>query len=253
MKNDTTLKTETSIPIMHTIRRKQKDMTPIQLNIAYYVLSQPAKVVKMSISNLAMETGAKSESSVVRFYRTLGFASYHDFKVTLATEIAGKSFYHTYEDITINDDLKTIKQKIFQGAMKTLDENISALDDATLMKAVEIIENAKRLFFIGYASSGAVAYDAFLKFSGMGFYCQFSTDSYINAMLLSYPNEVDVVICISHSGESKDIVIPIQAAKPLAKIIAITGFPDSHLGKIADVCISTISEEMNYRTDVMVS
>jgi RpiR family carbohydrate utilization transcriptional regulator len=72
-------------------------------------------------------------------------------------------------------------------------------------------------------------------------------------MLLSDPNEGDVVICISHSGESKDIVIPIQAAKPLAKIIAITGFPDSHLGKIADVCISTISEEMNYRTDVMVS
>ena len=54
----------------------------------------------MSITELTHKTGTKSESTIVRFYRQLGFDSYHDFKVTLATEIAGNSFYHTFEDIT---------------------------------------------------------------------------------------------------------------------------------------------------------
>ena len=41
-------------------------------------------------------------------------------------------------------------------------------------------------------------------------------------------------------------------AKP-AKVIALTGSSDSHLSRIADVCMTTISEEVTYRTDAMVS
>lgn len=228
-------------------------MTPVQANIGRFVLSEPAKVIKMSISNLASSTGAKSESSVVRFYRILGFESYHDFKVSLATEIAGKSFYQTFDNITVNDDTEVIKQKIFQGAMKTLDENRISLSDSILTQAVEIIEKAARLIFLGYASSGTIAYDAYFKFSGLGYNCFFSMDSHINAIVLSNSQEGDVVLCISHSGESKDVVIPVKSAKPRARIISITGYPDSHLGKISDICIPIISEEMNYRTDAMVS
>ena len=83
--------------------------------------------------------------------------------------------------------------------------------------------------------------------------CHFSRDAHINAVILAEPQAGDVIFCISYSGESKDVVIPVKRAKPTAKVIALTGFPDSPLGKIADVCITTISEEVNYRTDVMLS
>ncbi len=241
------------IAVLVSIRKKLKEMTPTQQQIAQFVLNQPADVIKMSISQLAMETGTKSESSVVRFYRFLGFSGYHDFKVTLATEIAGKSFYHTYEDITIDDDLGAIKQKIFQGAMKTLHENLGAIQDRVLMDAVSLIEDARRLIFLGYANSGSVARSAFFKFSRLGLNCHYSADPHINAVILVEPQKGDVIFCISYSGESKDVVIPVEKVKPFAKVIALTGFPDSPLGKIADVCISTVSEEMNYRTDVMIT
>lgn len=242
-----------SVPVISTIQRKFKRMTPIQRKIAKFILSQPSRIVKMSIIQLAMETGARSESSIVRFYRILGFTGYHDFKVALATEIAGKSFYYTYDDITIKDDIKTIKQKIFKGAMNTLHENLTSTREDNLLKAVELIESAERLIFIGYAASGAVAMDAFFKFLRLGFNCHFFLDSHINAIILSEPKKSDVIFCISHSGESKDVVIPVERTKPLAKIIALMGNSDSPLGKIADVCISIVSEEMNYRNDAMVS
>ena len=69
----------------------------------------------MSISELAEATGNKSESSIVRFYRVLGFSGYHDFKVALATEIAGKSFYHTYTELDSDDSVDDIKKKIYNA------------------------------------------------------------------------------------------------------------------------------------------
>ncbi len=240
-------------PVLSLIRINLNKMTPKQKHIAQYILKQPQKVIKISISQLASESGAKSESSVVRFYRLLGFSGYHDFKVSLATEIAGKSFYRTYEDITENDDVETIKRKIFQGAIKTLDENLSVLKREILEKAVDLIENSNRLLFLGYATSAAVAMNAFFKFSRLGMNCHFSQDPHINAVILAEPREGDVAFGVSYSGESKDIVIPLKNAKPFVKIIALTGVADSPLGKIADVCIATVSEEMNYRTDAMIT
>jgi RpiR family carbohydrate utilization transcriptional regulator len=213
----------------------------------------PDKVIKMSITQLAQETGARSESSIVKFYRTLGFSGYHDFKVTLATELAGTSFYHTYEDITAEDSIEEIKRKIFRGAEQTLRENLVALKEGTLLKAVELLENAKRILFLGYASSAAIAYDLYFMFNRLGFTCHFSMDSHTNAVALTEARPGDVIFCVSYSGESKDVVIPVKEAKPPAKVIALTGYADSPLGKIADVCIATVSEEMNYLTDAMVS
>ena len=241
------------MPVLSTIRMKLNKMTLMQQEIAKFILGNPSKVINMSITQLATACGVKSESSIVRFYRTLGFSGYHDFKVSLATEIAGKTFYHTYSDITENDDVETIKEKIFQGAIQTLNENLQLPNADLFLEAIDLIENARRLFFLGYAVSGAVALQAYFRFSRLGLQCHFSQDPHINAVILAEPAEGDLLLCISHSGESRDMVEPVKRARPPAKVIALTGSPDSHLGRIADVCIATISEEVNYRTDVMVS
>jgi DNA-binding MurR/RpiR family transcriptional regulator len=247
------LQKDGAILIISSIRRALKKMPPTQKKIANYIIKNPQKVIKISISQLAMESGAKSESSVVRFYRLLGFSGYHDFKVSLATEIAGKSFYFSYDDITEDDDINAIKKKIFLGAIKTLDENQAVLSQELLEKAVVTIENANRLIFLGFATSASVAMSASFSFSRLGIDCYFSQDPHINAIRLTEPQEGDVIFAISFSGESKDVVIPIEQAKPIVKVIALTGVADSPLSKLADVSIVTVSEEMNYRTDAMIT
>lgn len=221
---------------------------------ARQLLAQAAEVVRMSISALAMQTGARSESSIVRFYRTFGFSGYQDFKVSLATELAGQAvIYRANEDITIDDDVEAIKRKILAGAIDILQENISQMQAGAIEQAVQLLFESKRVILLGFASSASIAYDAQFMFSVLGLNCFFTTDPHVNAVLLSSARQGDVVLCISHSGESKDVVVPAQDGKPWAKIIAITGHADSSLAKIADVSIVTFSEEMNYRTDAMVS
>jgi RpiR family transcriptional regulator, carbohydrate utilization regulator len=235
------------------LRARSAEMTPALRKIADYVLANPDSAFRMSITELARRTETKSESTVVRFYRHLGFSSYHDFKVTLATELAGKRFFHTFEDVTSDDSIELLMQKFFAGAQQTLQMNAAALDPRKVEKAVTILEGANRIILLGQATSAAVAMDAYFKFSILGLNCHISADPHVNSVILADPRPGDVVFCVSQSGESKDVVTPVERCKPIAKVIVVTGAPESPLSELADVVLSTVSEERNYRTDAIIS
>jgi RpiR family carbohydrate utilization transcriptional regulator len=238
-------------PVLSNISAKMENMTKMQVKIANYVQKNPHQVIKLTISDLAAVTGSKSESAIVRFYKVLGFSGYHEFKVSLATEIAGKSYYHTYSDLTENDTIHDVKEKIFNGIIKTLHENYSLISDELLEAGADLLANAKRIFFIGYGQSGNLCANAAFKFMRLGYECYYNQDNHYNSIHLTEPREGDVLFCISFSGLSKDVVLPAKESKPVAKIIALTESKKSPLGKIADICFPTHTEELNYRTDIM--
>ena len=243
------------VDILAEIKRKLGELPTIQQQIASYIIEHPQDVVRMSISHLAMETGAKSEASIVKFYRTLGFSGYHDFKVTLATQIAGNSFHRpdTETEIQVHDDVASIRKKIFLSSMHVLEENNNTIDDEVLNKTVAIMEQAKRVIILGYGTSAVAAYDLFVKLSRLGIDCHFSLDSHVNALILADPREGDVVFAISYSGESRDVVLQAEQVRGIAKVIALTGETDSPLAGVAHVCIMVKSFETAYRLDAMVS
>jgi RpiR family carbohydrate utilization transcriptional regulator len=207
----------------------------------------------MSISDLASASGSKSESAIVRFYKVLGFSGYHEFKVTLATEIAGKSYYHAYSDLTENDTTHDVKEKVFNGLVKTLHENHTLITDELLEEAVNLVVESKRIFFLGYGQSGNICANGKFKFMRLGFECHHSFDSHYNSIQLSDPRPGDVIFCVSFSGLTKDVVEPAKECRPVAKIIAFTGSKKSALGQVADVCFATHTDELNYRTDVLMA
>jgi DNA-binding MurR/RpiR family transcriptional regulator len=253
---ETTVVSPASGPLglLQGLAAKLETLTPVQRRIANYILENPRMAVRMSISNLAERSGAKSEASVVKLYRSLGFTGYHDFKVTLATEVAGRAINQVDEgaEITLDDDIAGIKRKIFSSGIRVLTKTMETLDPDLLSQAIELLVNARRIVVLGYGTSVVVAYDAFIKFSRVGLDCLYTEDSHINALVLAEPREGDILFCISQSGESKDVVIPPDSLKPRIPIIAITGFPDSPLGKIADICFTVDSRETAFRTDAMI-
>jgi DNA-binding MurR/RpiR family transcriptional regulator len=240
---------------LQAIREKLSGLPQIQQQIAQFILEHPQDVVRMSISHLAMSTGAKSEASIVKFYRSLGFSGYHDFKVTLATEIAGRSF-HSPDDfnrISMDDDISSIRNKIFQSSMHVLEANNNSIDDSVLSRTIDMLQAAKRVIILGYGTSAVAAYDLFVKLSRLGIDCHYSLDSHVNALVLAEPREGDVIFAISYSGESRDVVYQAERVRGMAKVIALTGEADSPLAGISDVCIAVRSFETAFRTDAMVS
>jgi RpiR family carbohydrate utilization transcriptional regulator len=241
------------IPIVLRIKSKLGDMTPQQRKIADFLLKSPEAPIRKSITQLALEIGVKSEASIVRFYRMLGLSGYHDFKVTLAQETAGRAFYHSYEDVTVDDSVETVIYKIFHGAALTLQANMKTGYTERYTKARDLLLSAKRIVFLGYATSASIASYAFFRFTDLGFNCHFSTDSHVNATLLAQLHPGDIVLAISHSGETRDITLPLEKLHGGVPIIAITGYEQSTLCRLAQISLVTLSDETNYRTDAMTS
>lgn len=241
--------------ILAAIREDLEHLPQIQQQIAGYILENPKEVVRMSISHLAMKTGAKSEASIVKFYRSLGFSGYHDFKVTLATEIAGQSFHSPddFTQISVGDDISAIRNKIFHSSIHVLEANNNSVDDAIISKTVDLLKAAKRVIILGYGTSAVAGYDLYVKLSRLGMNCHYSLDAHVNALILAEPREGDVLFAISYSGESRDVVLQAERVRGIAKIIALTGEADSPLAEIADICIAVRSFETSFRTDAMVS
>ena len=237
--------TQTKVSVTDLIHKHYNEMTNTQKKIANFVLQNTSSVIHMSISDLTKNSGAKSESAIVRFYKRIGFSGYHNFKVNLTMQLAGNTFYHSIDDLNKDDDISSIRLKILNGCIKTFQDNIVSLSDIELTKAANLINSSKRLIFIGYAISGNIASIANFMFTRLGFSCIYSPDSHFNAVLLTDLHPGDVIFCISNSGESKDVILPLSNSKDIVKIISITSSRESPLGKISDICLETISEEVN--------
>jgi RpiR family transcriptional regulator, carbohydrate utilization regulator len=242
------------LPTLLKISETYNTMTRTQKKIGDYVYNNPAAVVKSSITELSVITGVKSEASIVRFYRLLGFKSYKEFKICIAQELAGRTFYHSYEDINLDDSPSEVKKKIFSGAISTLLTNEQYDNVQSYIDAHNLIAQAGRIIFLGYAASAAMCYYAYFRFIELGYNCHFFTDSHINAAVLTKPHPKDLIFCISHSGETQDLITALdKIAHKDVSVILITSSENSTLAKLADVVLLTKGDETNIATDAMSS
>lgn len=241
-------------PTLYKIKEEYGNMSRSLRKIGAYILENPSSIVKSTITELSDKTGVKSEASIVRFYRHLGFSGYKEFKIQVAQELAGHTFYHSFEDINISDSPNEVKHKIFSGAISTLIANSQTQNINRFEHARDLIYKSKRIIFLGYAASAAICYYAYFRFIELGFNCHFFADTHINAAVLANPDPGDLLFCISNSGETRDLIEPIERITPIKPpIILITGHENSSLGKLANVVIPIQSEETNIATDAMSS
>jgi len=239
-------------PTIQKIRDLYGTMTRTQKKISDLILDNPSIVLKSSITELCNMAEVKSEASMVRFYRVLGFNGYKEFKIQMAQELADRTFYHSYEDINIDDSPSEIKDKIFRSSITTLNTNMHLDNEIAYEQACDMILHANRIIFLGYAASAAICYYAYFRFIELGFNCNFTADSHINAAVLARPNPNDLIFCISHSGETRDLITPLEKiAHKDIPIILVTGSEKSTLARLSDVVILTRSEETNIVTDAM--
>ncbi|OAA27118.1 transcriptional regulator [Kosmotoga arenicorallina S304] len=228
--------------------------TKTEKKIADYVMKKPQKVLELSISDLCNEVGAKSEASVVKFYRKIDLESFQQFKVLLAQNIANDPVQLLYEDVSLDDDVNSIVEKTFKASARAVLDSLKKLDIKALEKAVELFSKASFVIFFGYGASAAVALDAYHKFVRIGKKSIFSNDSHINAMQLAQCGPDDLFVVISHSGETKELIELVdQALENGIKVVGITGNPHSTIARKVTVCLSTFTREMRFRTDAMTS
>ncbi len=111
-------------------------------------------------------------------------------------------------------------------------ELISDFEKENLVNTLlEARKEGKRVFIMGAGRSGLVAKAFAMRLLHLGF-----SVYVIGETILPPMNKGDILIAVSGSGRTKTVVAVAEAAKSLgAKVIALTTYPDSPLGKLADV------------------
>lgn len=160
--------------VFSMIREHYDEMTLAQKRLADYILKNPDEAVQASISELTQKASLKSEASIVRFYRTLGFTGFRDFKIQMAQDQASRTFYHSTEDLKKDDSMHDVRVKFFSTSISCLAASIEVQSDADYEKAMSMICDARRIILTGFGASAALCYYMLFRLTELGFNCMFS-------------------------------------------------------------------------------
>lgn len=211
-------------------------------NIADFVFQHSREMVNLTIEELAQSTGS-SIATVIRFCKKLGLEGFKDLKNIVVQELLeynGEDSTEGLYQVNPNDNIKAVKEKVFHGANRILDETLSILDDAELQRAVDSISQATLLQIIGVGNSGIVAQYAYSKFFRIGIATSMSLDPYFLKMQSALLDETKVLLAVSSSGHTKTTVEAGKLAKEAgAKVISLSDFAITPLTKISDIKLFT--------------
>lgn len=223
--------------ILDTIGALHNSLTKTEKKIAATILASPELFSQSSLSELAQQLDV-GEATFIRFCRTIGFRGFTDFKLELAIELATREKeHHTLldTDISAADDAPSIAAKLQSTMNKVLTETINLLDFVTLDVIVKKMIAAKRIFLFGVGSSGITAEDAKNKFMRIGLQVDATSNNHFMYMQAALMNKDDVVIGISHSGYSTEVIESLNIAKKNgATTIALTHNLRSPITQVAD-------------------
>lgn len=241
--------------VLATIRKDLPTYPTTQKNIGAYILDHSHEAVKMSISTLAESAGVKSGASIVKFYRNLGFHGYHEFVMTLATEIANDKVRESadkFSSVNAEDTVATIRDKVFISAMHVLEMNNTPANDAALAAMATRLKEAGRIIIIGTNTSAMAAEDFSVKLCRLGLYGHYISDSANAQMILNNSRKGDLLFCFSYSGAEENILQVASTAKGKVPILAVCGQQDSPLSELADICYKEQSFKATFRSESIV-
>ena len=235
-------------------REIKRELTPTEVKIVNFIENNTEETIRMSITDLAYKCEG-SESGIVRFCKKLGFKGYQELKIALAQKAATvDEIKQLQQDVELGDSVKDICKKVCRATVQSLHDTESITKYADVERAVKLVTEAKSLSFYGMGGSGVVATDSFYRFSKLGKPCYIYTDAHsqLNRSLMTKTR--DVIIAVSHSGRSRDLLLALTTAKKNgASLIAVTQFGNSPITKVADVVLYTSSNETVFRHDAMAS
>lgn len=212
--------------------------------IGTYIIQHTAKVVDMTVGELAQACGV-SDASVSRFCKKIDMKGFHHLKITLAKEISerGKEEEEVSNRISVNDIGQSLKN-ILANKVTEITQTVSMMDTKQLHEILDKLNTAKTVQFFAVGNTIPVAIDGAFKLNQIGIPAVSGT---IWETQIGYTYNMtadDVIIAISNSGESTAVLRALEAARSAgATTISITNSEKSSAAQLSDYHITTATRE----------
>ena len=224
------------------LQQHQGDLTRSGRTVAEYLVQHAAEAQYLSISSLARECNV-AEATVFRFCRSLGFEGYHEMRIALAQANATGAMVNQRE-LDPEASTATLCEHASGLFMTAINGTQNALSPEAVDRAAKMLHEAHQVFCLGQGGSMLLANDLCARFAGISNKFRTAGDNHLQIMAAGLMTEADVVLFISYSGATRDMLETLRAAKTSgAKIILITHYEDSPGAKLADVVLLCGAQE----------
>jgi len=231
-----------SINSLTRIRSSLPALAASEARVAAWILQQPEKIIHLSMAQVAQACGV-SDTTVLRFCRTVGFQGYTDLKLSIARDVTSPTQI-IHDDIAEGDSPAVLARKVFMSNIQALYDTLEVLDEAALTRAIDLLAAARRILIVGVGTSSPIVNSMYHMLMRLGLTCKAQTDSYLQLMEAALLGPGDVVVAISQSGSSIDPVLTLKQARANGvATICITGNAQSPITDYADVTLLSVARE----------
>ncbi|KIC86446.1 MurR/RpiR family transcriptional regulator [Pantoea agglomerans] len=220
--------TENENILLH-LRQGLPGFSPALQKLGDFILTEPQKVLYLTITELAKETGT-SEASVTRLCRHLGCKGYTEFKMALAMDVQ-----QSQPDGP--DDGDSIDMLV-EESVQALRDTGKFINREVMQQAGRALHEARTIQIYGVAASAITGDYLHYRLLRLGKSALLFNDMHRAAMNASTVKEGDLVIAISSSGSTKDLMHVVKLAKKQkARVLMLSNTLSSPIGKLADMLL----------------
>lgn len=217
-------------PVLDVIKDNYEKIFSAEKRVADYILENAQIVVGQTVSELAKSSGV-SDATVVRMCHHLGYKGYYQFRLLLAKDVGRESE---------RDDVELQKEgnpaaRIFQEYSNVMIDIGENMDGDVIRDCVNCIKSCAQAHVLAVGNTTPLALYMGFRLGRLGVKCTYgiSPEYFLNQVNLA--DKEDIIIAISQSGSSKQVIQGIELAKEKGlKVLAITGYKQSPLAQLAD-------------------
>jgi RpiR family carbohydrate utilization transcriptional regulator len=227
--------------LLDNIREKLGELSKAERKVAEAILANPEQATRYSIASLAQVANV-SEPTVNRFCRSFAISGYPELKIQLAQSLASGAAYVS-RAVEADDTPEAYTRKIFTTTIASLEAAYQGIDPQQISKAVDLLIQARQIYFFGLGASASVALDAQHKFFRFNLAVTAQSDVLMQRMLASVAHTGDVFVIISYTGRTRELVEIARLARDNgASVIGICA-AHSPLSKVCSVSLDIPDQE----------
>lgn len=234
------------------ILARSPDFTKSEQRIVEYVIYHKDLIPKLTIA-MIVKNARVSEATVNRFCKKLNCEGIKELKVILQKEMA-PSLDLDYNNIDAHDSLRVMAGKVVAQIIDSLRDTLPFMEEDTLARCVRALHDAEQIFVFGFGNSSTICHNFETRFMRFGKPVRAFSDAHLMSTASALCKEGTLIIAISHSGSTVELVDNALVAKQNgAFVLAITGNPQSELARLADLTLLGTGRERPYRTEASAS
>jgi DNA-binding MurR/RpiR family transcriptional regulator len=207
-----------------------RTFTAAEKKFARYVLATEDLIYR-SITSATEESGS-GYGTIIRFCQRMGFSGFQDFKIKLALE------RRSSEEDGGPARGKGWLGKAAERASEQLRATAAEMDESAVARASRIIIRARHILVAGVAGSFPSALDLSYRLSRMGLPAIAESDTHMQSIRASTMTEKDVLVAISFSGSTREILEAVGLARAAGTpVVAVTNYPRSPLADVSQIVL----------------